>query len=309
MIKMIKPPTIINISVIRGICPANCVHCPVGKIKVDKRAELFGLGFMDVELFKKICNETLEFEYKKPLLRIHGVGEPACWKSLKEALIYAKEKGLKTWVFTMGLGKERKDFIDALKHASIVEFSINSYDSKNYKKTKGLDEKYFYEIKERIHLMHSLEKKPRLLISRVESNSPRIDEKFIKYWKKTGYADDVFIRPFHNYGQRIKDKKGILDSKEEAHYKIKSCLVPTSRMNIDGVLGIVVRCFNELFEKEEIVLKKAIGSIKNQNLTSIWNGEIMESWRKDNFSYGECKDCKSCQAPNPNSSEKQINLC
>lgn len=308
--KQIKPPTIINLCVVRGICPANCIHCPVGQTDILERQKKFGLGFMELENFKRTCDEILEFNGEMPLLRIHGVGEPSLWNDLKEALIFAKKHKIRTWVFTMGLGKDDKTFIDTIKNADIVEFGINSDNPEDFSKTKRLGTNDFDKVVLRIRNLSRLKNGPRLLISRVQTKSKEEDDNFVLNWKKTKLANDVFIRSFHDYGQKIKDKDNLLIPKDCVKKINKECLVPNSRMNIDGVLGIVVRCFNELFDDPIKINKKSVGYIlKSETLKEIWEGKTMQQWRERTFSYSLCANCKSCQPPNPNSSEKQLSFC
>jgi len=308
MTEKIGPPAIINVCVVRGQCPANCRHCPVGLIGKEERIKKFGKSFMDISDFKRFCEQVLEFGDPKPLVRIHGVGEPALWPKLKDAFLICESLGLRTWVFTVGLGKSEDDFIDTFKHASIVEFSINAKDADEFSRTKGLPKSSFEEIVKRMEKLYKTKKNgpPRILISRVQSKKTKKDHEFVQFWKKTGLADDVFIRSFHDYGRRIDDKDSLL--RDEFTKEItKQCLVPTARMNVDGVLGVVVRCFNELFDEPDKIIKKSVGNpFKDESLKDIWNGEIMNNWRENTFSYPECAQCRSCQPPNPNTSEKQL---
>ena len=299
-------PKIINLCVVRGKCPARCVHCPVGEIPVNSRKDKFGYGFMNIQDFKQLCLQILEFGNDSlPCLRIHGIGEPALWDSLHEALIFAKDNKIKTWVFTMGLGLDAADFIDTFSNADIVEFSINSVSIEDFKNTKRLGEKDFQEIVGRMEKLAKLTNRPKILLSRVQTKNSEKDAEFINYWQSKKLFDDVFIRSFHDYGERIKDKDGLLSDKIH-EIAGKSCLVPSARMNIDGVLKIVVRCFNELFDTPETVLQKSIGFIDNESLADIWYGQKMDDWRQHTFQYEQCSKCRSCQPVNPNTSEKQL---
>ncbi|MFW5983179.1 MAG: hypothetical protein ACOCQ4_01665 [bacterium] len=295
-----EEPNIINIAVVRGVCVANCKHCPVGQLTPEQRIARFGKGFISLNAFKDICDQTLEFN-NKPTIRVHGVGEPILWKKLRVGLAYAKENGLNTWVFTMGLGQKRYQFIETIKHAGIVEFSINSYEERDYMETKGLDSTCFHEVKKRISLLSKIKDRPRLLISRVQTNDEKADKAFLDFWQSTNLADDVFIRSFHDYNQKISDEGGLLGNNS------KDCLVPNSRMNIDGVLGVAVRCFNELFDCVTSVRKIAVHKIlQDMSLKEIWESKTMNDWRENIFAYPSCNNCRSCQPKDSDSSEKQI---
>ena len=300
-------PKIINLGVVRGNCPAKCIHCPVGETPASIRNEKFGYGYMDIEIFYSLCSQIKEFNSGDlPWLRIHGIGEPATWHSLGKALAFTQSNKIKTWVFTMGLGTNRETFLETFALADIVEFSINASSIEDFKCTKGLGNKEYDEIKLRMEKLASLKNRPKILVSRVQTKDKAKDDEFIEYWKSKNIFDDVFIRSFHDYGKRIEDKDNLLIN-STVNYTKKSCLVPTARMNIDGVLGIAVRCFNELFDKPEVAKSKSIGSILESNsLKDIWYSETMNKWRENTFAYEQCSTCKACQPVNPNSSEKQL---
>ena len=207
----------------------------------------------------------------------------------------------------MGLGLDRTSFIDTFRNADIVEFSINASNAMDFKRTKGLEESDFIEISSRMKYLATMKCKTRILVSRVETKDKAKDDEFVNHWRSFNLFDDVFIRSFHDYGARIADKDMLLKDKQNIRLVQRACLVPTGRMNIDGVLGMVVRCFNELFDSPEAVIQKSIGNILEENsLKDIWEGGKMEKWRKNIFLYPACVKCRSCQQPNPNSSEKQL---
>lgn len=301
------PPAIINVSVVRGFCPAKCIHCPVGQKRTNKaRKNAFGLGFADIEQFPRLLDEIQAMEEPVPTLRFHGVGEPTLWRDLGKALQLCEVRNILTWVFTLGTGPGSTEFLQAVEHASIVEFSINASNPDEFTRTKGMREIQFTSITRNIEKLvrhKEVTGHPnRLLISRVQSPYSDLDSAFLEYWKQSGLADDVFIRSFHDYGGRIEDQDHLLPS-----LRAKGCLVPDTRMNIDMVLGVVVRCFNELFDTPERIERIAIEKIfAERTLMEIWDGNEMSQWRMNPFVYAQCSTCRSCQPPNPNTSEKQI---
>jgi len=299
------PPTIVNVCIVRGVCPANCKHCPVGIATPLERKKKFGYGFTTLSKFEYLCNQILNLGKPNPILRIHGVGEPTLWPDLGNALKICAKKGLNTWLFTIGSLNQRK-FIDSVKNASIIEFSINAFSRKEFSQTKRMNAKEFDNIIDNIKCLSLLKQKNgtpnKILVSRVQSSDTIMDRAFVDYWLASGLVDDAFIRSFHDYGKRIFDKNSIIPSSN-----IKGCLVPTSRMNIDAVLGFVVRCFNELFASPEEVAKIALDTLSdNYNLYEIWSGSKMNKWRENIFLYPECSNCRSCQPFNSNTSEKQL---
>jgi len=273
----------------------------------EERTQKFGQGFANIETFPRLCEEIIALGTPPPVVRIHGVGEPALWHDLGDSLRICANKGLKTWLFTVGIGNSTAEFINAAQNASIVEFSINAFTRDEFRRTKGMDAYLFDQIVENIRQLANVKQKRgmprRILVSRVESHDKVMDREFVTYWSKSGLVDDAFIRTFHDYGARIPDKFALLLDKPET----RGCLVPNARMNIDAVLGVVVRCFNELFDNPVQVRESALASLFGQaSLRDIWGGSEMMRWRANPFAYPQCANCRSCQPPNPNTSERQL---
>jgi MoaA/NifB/PqqE/SkfB family radical SAM enzyme len=304
-------PLILNICVLRGACPCDCIHCPVGLMPKEKRGNYFGNNTMKIDLFKKIVDETAN--YPTSALRIHAVGEPLLWDSLKEALCYAKEKNVKNWIFTSAVTKDDSQLESLATNCSIIEVSINSFDSSNYKDTKGIDE---YElVKKNLEFLSNYKKVNkldcRIIVSRVQSEDKEYDQKFVEHWKETGLVDDAFIRSYHDYNHAISNK---LDAKTRESVP---CLVHWARFNVD-CSGEVVICFNELFKGDKLNPDYILGDLNKDKIKDIWHGETLEQVRKaqlnSNYSLLKdgcklpCEECTCCQPLNTTrtTSENQL---
>ena len=292
-----KFPNILNVEVYRGQCPCACVHCPVGEVEVTKRKEKFGLGSIKMELFKKIVDEAAKYENRT--IRLHSVGEPLLWENIEEAVNYTKEKDVVTWLFT-SLVTDNMNLIKTLcECVNIIEISINSTDSLDYKATKGINA--FEQVSENIKFMREyIDKKnlkTKLVVSRVQSISEVNDKKFIDHWNGSGFVDDAFVRKYHTYNSLMDN---IFNNKKDKN----GCLVHWMRFNI-SIEGLVVVCFNTLFKKnlfEELIL----GDVNSQSIAEIWQGVNyhklrMADMNNDYDKYGfskefPCRECTSCQS-------------
>jgi MoaA/NifB/PqqE/SkfB family radical SAM enzyme len=303
-------PNILNLSVIRGICPCRCIHCPVGMTNPLDREERFSNNSMKYELIKKIIDETSQYSHST--LRIHGVGEPLMWKGLIQALEYAYSKKVLTWLFT-SLAIECNSILESLaRYCNIIEISINSSDSLDYIQTKGIDA--FNIVKNNLmklrDISQSKELGTRILVSRVESENKSYDNAFIQFWKNSGLVDDAFIRSYHTYNSILPERFHIQKD------KLTKCLVHWNRFNIDCD-GKVVVCFNELFKignNPDIVL----GDLNTHTIAEIWHSKKLHAIRlaflsgdSSGLPCGEnlpCIGCSSCQDENSNrqTSESQI---
>nr|WP_028314618.1 radical SAM/SPASM domain-containing protein [Desulfatibacillum aliphaticivorans] len=298
-------PNIVNVEVFRGACPCNCSHCPVGSTPAENRTMRFGARAIDLGLFEKIAAETGCHDWAS--LRIHSVGEPVLWPGLPEALQIAHKNNARPWLFTCGV-TNRRDYLDAIcDYASIVEVSVNSIDSGNYLETKGIDA--FELVCENIGYIHKRISKRgsnRLIVSRVQSQDPVLDEAFVSFWKSSGLVHDAFIRSYHTYNDCIPK----LCNSGSGSLEHQPCLVHWARFNI-GITGDAVVCFNELF-KESLHPGVVMGDVKKHSISEIWHNEKYRALRKaellndySGFAQAEALPCLNCSNRQPLNGQRQ----
>ena len=307
-------PNIINICVLRGECPCNCTHCPVGIVPPSDRREKFGNGILSMELFEKIAAEMSRFPHST--LRIHSVGEPLLWKHLTPAVTLAKKLNITSWLFT-SLITQDKDLLESItKNCNIIEVSVNDIDAGEYEKNKGV--RAFDTVFNNLRFIDNLRKKNRLsvriIVSRVESESRTGDTGFVDFWKKSGLVDDAFIRSYHNYNWELPNKFNAQVR------EITRCIVHWQRFNIDSD-GSAVLCFNELFKGQLVDKSLILGDIALDSIARIWHCDRLEQVRtaQINKDYSQvtftdilpCPECCSCQPPageKRHTSEHQLEL-
>lgn len=289
-------PNIVNLEVFRGACPCECVHCPVGLVAPNDRGSRFGQATIDLATFRKVIDEMSVWPHST--IRIHSVGEPILWTNLIPALEYLKKSTVRSWIFS-SLVTKNKAILEALCNCcDIVEVSVNSIDTEDYRETKGID--VFDLVSENIRYMSAFIKshqlKTRLVVSRVQSDSKEKDDAFISYWRDTDLCADAFVRKYHNYNN-------LLDEKGGGSEKKVACLVHWMRFSI-AYDGTVVCCFNELFHpnlRDDVVM----GNILSESIYDIWHGEKFLKLRAaelSGYTTGDypddfpCRNCFSCQA-------------
>ncbi len=292
-------PNIVNICVLRGNCPCRCVHCPVGITPPKERDEKFGGTIISLDMFHKVVLEMAAYPHST--LRIHGVGEPILWNRLPEALRFAREHRVRTWLFT-SLVTGDIPLLEKLAHlCDIIEISLNSYDEENYKKNKGIAA--FSQVKQGIEILRTTRRShnlsTRVIVSRVESEDKSYDAAFVRYWQESGLVDDAFIRAYHDYNAILENKFGGQAA------GIVPCLVHWSRFNLDCD-GSAVVCFNELFKGKHADESLILGNIRNQTIVEIWHGEKLNQVRRAQLAKDyslvdftgqlPCKGCFSCQS-------------
>jgi len=298
-------PNIVSVSVLRGECPCRCVHCPVGVIKPEWRAEHFGKQSMTLDLFKQISVEIAQF--KQSAIRIHAVGEPLLWSELDEAVGFLNQHHVKSWLFTCAITRNRHILRRICENVSIIEVSVNATNQADYLSTKGVDA--FDLVAENIEYMSDYIKTHRLptilLLSRVQTTDEQSDRQFITYWTEKKLADDVFIRVYHNYNDLLEVR--------EVNIK-KPCWALWARASVDCD-GTMVSCFNELFKRytPDVILGKID---RDTSIQHVWQGEKLQKIRacdeKGDFSELDfevpCMYCKTCQPIDTSrvTSEKQL---
>jgi radical SAM protein with 4Fe4S-binding SPASM domain len=268
---------------------------------------------LNIELFKKVVDE-IQIISPSAVLRIHSVGEPLYWKNLVEAVQYSRAKNVKTWLFTCAVTGDRELLSVICENVDIVEISVNSTNNDDYLQTKGINA--FYTVKENIIFMKNHivvnSHRARLIASRVQTDCKEDDDKFVQFWKESGWVDDAFVRSYHTYSNILQPLH-----KKEAVMRKEPCLVHWARFNID-TNGDVYVCFNELF-KENRNAGYILGNIYNHSIKDIWQGEKLKQIREaelcGNYSgLTFCKNfiCKNCNTfqplTNKETSEKQINI-
>lgn len=305
-------PKIVNLCVVRGRCPCNCIHCPVGLTPVAERAQRFGDTTIRLELYKKVVDEISC--HPSAVLRIHAVGEPLLWDSLIEALEISSRKNVKSWLFTCFVTNDKSVVEKLVEFCDIIEVSVNSRTSEDFLRTKGIDAFDLVEKNIELAWRKRTERgfKTRIIVSRVESSDPSEDAAFVHFWKGKG-VDDAFVRTFHNYNDAIAN----LLHKEVR--KSVRCLVHWNRFNVDCD-GKVSICFNELFKGKEPPVEAIIGDLNNESIESLWHSERLNNIRlaqmKGNYGMDDfadrspCRSCISCQPIEGDkpSSERQIAL-
>jgi len=305
-------PNIVNVCVIRGDCPCQCVHCPLGITPPIKRHARFGRSVISLRLFKKIVQEMSAFP--DSTLRIHGVGEPILWKKLSCALRFASEYNVRTWLFTCLVTEDASLLEELAEYCKIIEISINSFDEGNYRKTKGTNA--FSLVKCNIEslkdIVMSKNLPTRIIVSRVESEDKHYDSAFVKYWKSSNLVDDAFIRAYHDYNSLLENRF------QQEKTDITPCLVHWSRFNIDCD-GTVVLCFNELFKEKRPDASLILGDIENQPISEMWHCERLNLVRRAQLEkdYSSVKftdklPCINCSYSQPSgrrrTSEYQVDL-
>lgn len=247
-----------------NICNLNCIMCP--RDKHTRKP-----GQMDMELFKKIIDETCELGIL--YLELARYGESLLHPQIFEMVRYAKEKGFKNVGFpTNGLLLDETKAKEALDSGlDYITFSLDSLNKDDYEKIRvgGKFETAMENIGRLIDLKKSGGyKKPNIAVTSVNMELTHAELKeFREYWKKRG-ADRTVIHSFITYGGLTPDLSvNRWDTRVYACSQIWKILV----VMWDGSATVCCADINCIIN---------VGDAKKERIIDIWNGEKLRALRR-----------------------------
>ena len=123
----IKSPHILGLELTNN-CNLECIQCFRKKMNRE-------LGYMDVEVFKKLIDEIST--YPIAFLRIIGRGEPSLHPELKQIMEYLKDKQIKVEFCTNGALFEKYSMSEILDwNIDLLDISVDGMDKNSYNKIR-----------------------------------------------------------------------------------------------------------------------------------------------------------------------------
>ena len=255
-------------------CNAQCVMCPRETL-TRKR------GFMEFGLFEKIIREVSSVK-RKPVVHLHGVGEPLLDESLPERIMLAKACGIKhTYLVTNAsllFPEKARKIINA--GLDVMKISFYGTDEESYRATmRRLDFNVALDnIREFVRIRKELKKRtPKLILQYLpqEANGAKTKE-FQSLWRSVldkRAGDCLNFCSLDNFGGgRAYNRLG---------EKIVSvCFYPWSALSV-LCDGRAVTCCVDYNGVQDV------GDLNFQTVKEIWNGPVLSQVRS---SFGK-KDC------------------
>lgn len=264
-------------------CNARCVMCPREKL-TRKR------GFMAFELFEKIIRE-ISIAKHRPVVHLHGFGEPLLDTSLPERIRLAKALGIRqTYLVTNAsllFPETARQIIDAGLDA--MKISFYGTDPESYGATmQRLDFNVALEnIRSFLKIRKELQKRtPKLILQYLpqETNGART-EAFRTLWRSVidKQAGDCLNfssldnfgggRAYNRLGERI----------------VSVCFYPWAALSVlhDGRAVTCCVDYNGV---------QSVGDLNIQSVTEIWNGPVLSAIRKNfgRLDYSGSPICLCC---------------
>jgi len=261
-------------------CNANCIMCPHSQLKE--------FGTMELEPYKKIIDDCIDFRVKEVTLSFFG--EPFLDSTIIEKIKYAKKKNLKVYFYTNASLLNKKQATDILNvRLDSITISFDSNNKRTYEKIRrglkfGVVKKNILRLIKLRNEQHS-KLKINIVVVELEENKDEIKD-FYKKWEKK--VDSVNIINMRNWADELK-KKG---TKESFHYRNEKrfpCALLWQKMVVDWNSDVVLCC-------DDYSHKVVLGNLKNQTVKEIWEGDKLKKIRECHIK-GEfhkiplCKDC------------------
>jgi len=271
-----KPPMSLDIGTTNA-CNSNCVMCPHHLLKE--------IGFMDMNLYKKIIDNCTSFGINNVVLSFFG--EPLLDQTIIEKIKYAKSKGPIVGFYS-NASLLKPEISKKLIESGLdgITISFDAYSKEIYEKIRvGLRfEETSDNIKSFIEMRKAMNSKtPRLSLVLVELDENRKEiKKFYAKWKKI--ADSINIINQRNW-------TGDLDKGSEKSFHFKKqrrwpCGFIWQKMVVDWN-GDVVLCCDDWNHRE------VLGNLKDKSIEDIWFGERLKQIREAHLN-GEFEKVPLC---------------
>ncbi|MBN2439602.1 MAG: radical SAM protein [Deltaproteobacteria bacterium] len=264
-------------------CNAQCVMCPRDTL-TRKR------GFMEFELFEKIMKE-LSGASRKPVVHLHGFGEPLLDTLLPERIKLAKTCGIKHTYIVTNASLLFPETSRKIIHAGLdtMKISFCGTDEESYHATmRGLDFKVaLHNIKAFVRIRKELKKRtPKLILQYLpqEANGAKTEE-FQSLWRSLldkNAGDCMNLSSLDNFG-------GGKSYNVVGERIVSVCFYPWMALSVlcDGRAVTCCVDYNGV---------QVVGDLNCQSVMEIWNGPVLSSIRRNfgKLDYSGFPTCLSC---------------
>ena len=273
---MERIPPEVNIET-TSICNSHCIMCPIDRIDRPKRA-------MDMELFKKIVDECIEYGVK--CLKLHNYGEPLITPHFDKMLHYIRSKSPHISIQFASNGfllNDKWAKIVINEKVDRITVTIDGSTKETFEKVRvGLN--YDTLVKNIQHFM-DLRKAMKVKLPELYLNIIRMDETrdeidgFVKQWKNI--VDEVGVT---SYSTRAGTLPG-----NEFEVRPVPCFRLWKQMIITNTGKVATCCADWNCES-------VLGDIRTQSLSEIWRDSIVKRLRRMHLEglASEILLCKSC---------------
>ncbi|MDO8803071.1 MAG: radical SAM/SPASM domain-containing protein [Elusimicrobiota bacterium] len=282
-------------------CPMRCVMCP--RTRNMTRAQ----GFMEFAVFKSIADQ---YAAANPAgaatdnFWLHHFGESLLHPELGKFIRYAVSRNVKASlsVNPFLLSPEvSRDLLEA--GIRVLYISLDGHDDASFERIRGVKNAFEPSKKNLLAFLKlklELKSAARVSLSMIdfEENQESI-EVMRRFWAQVPGIDEFKCKTFVTWDGEAPDVNALAgtgrDSRESRKlHSAVGCLSPWRHMTVAWDGDVLPCCFD--YDK-----KYVLGNVKEQSLAEIWNGERMQSLRKEflsnNVSNRLCRSCAELYPP------------
>lgn len=265
-------------------CPYSCIMCP----RSDKMTR--ELGYMDIELYKKVIDEVDSFSepVKSKDIELFHFGESLLHPHIDEMISYASMKDLKIVLSVNSPQLKPELGMRILKSNPYkVIISLDGYDNESFRKIRGKAadyEKATFHIESLLSNCRDMNSDSTIIIRMIQMKiTEHHTEDFREYWETKGAT--VEIRPFFPWA----DKEMVELGEYEKNPPFMPCSFPWQHVVVQWN-GDVVPCCRDY----NAVIK--MGNVRDKTLREIWNSPEYEKLREQHRSgnYDNNNYCRQC---------------
>lgn len=243
-------------------------------------------AFLSIEETESYIRQAVNLGAKGVIFT--GGGDPLLCKYLKEAILFSRNNGLDIVVMTNGLALTQKIAKVILKNCIGLRISLDAGNPGMYKKTHGMEEKYFFKTLSSLKMLQKLREEKKYFcevgvgyLTGVETVDYYEMEDFVKVGISCG-LDYVQFRPFHydftpinKHLEKLRGAYGNMISIMASEHKydyfcdIKRGYLSCYGANFETVIGADANmyiCCHHRGNK-----KYSLGNLRTESMEEIWN--------------------------------------
>ena len=275
-----KFPSHVDIE-LSSLCNLNCPMCYTTTDEFKSKVDRKNMGF---DLFKKIINESVEYNLYS--IRLSLRGEAFLNEHIYDMIKYAKDKGIKE-VSTLTHG----GFLDEEKFAKLIDLNLDwltiSFDGVGEVYDKIRYPLTFEDSINKIKKFQEIKKERRVVkpVIKVQTVWPAISDNPQEFYNLFNpITDQVASNPLIDY---------LGNDTDIVYEKNFTCPQLWERFVI-GADGNVMLCANDEMESH------ILGNVRDESIFDIWHGEKMNNAREIHIKHmgtKEIEPCKHCFLP------------
>ncbi len=286
------------------VCNFKCFYC-MHSTRDNADSELKKSGFdvehMDMDFYKKLVKDIMEFPSQPKRICFSGLGEPLANKNLPEMVKLLRDAGFEGRIDVISNGSLlTPEMSDALIEAGLsrIQISVQGLDNETYKEVCGIS--YDIEkLKENIEYFYKNKKDSSIYVKIIDSilKGREDEEKFFAMFKNI--CDTIFVEHLVVMQQQMGDHEGKVDGTRNlmGEYveprKVCAVMFYFLQVTIDGG---TYPC-----STPGLLKSLSMGNAKEKTLVEIWNdnkrnGLIRKNLIDGYVSIPACSECSSCIA-------------